>query len=242
MIHKVVCMGDSLTYGYLTEHNFEEYLLADLAGDWTVTNKGHSGHTTGQMLDRFADDVVALAPGAVTIWGGINDILQGDSTSTIESNLAAMYLAAHNAGIKVIALTISPFYDYAWNQGRQDKLDAVNAWIEALPSNVDYVVDAWTVLVDPNVTNTLLPAYSYGDGLHIIAAGDEAIATAIYNLNIWADAPSYARSTIANAIDWTDSEMLLGPLQMIAWSCAGAAGEPGAPTYIPTLMMMGMGN
>jgi hypothetical protein len=56
------------------------------------------------------------------------------------------------------------------------------------------------------------------------------------------DETLYARSTIANAIDWTGTEMILGPLQMIAWSCAGAAGEPGAPTYTPTLMMMGMGN
>jgi hypothetical protein len=38
------------------------------------------------------------------------------------------------------------------------------------------------------------------------------------------DETFYARSTIANAIDWTGTEMLLGPLQMIAWSCAGAGG------------------
>lgn len=39
-----------------------------------VVNKGASGEQTHEMLARFDDDVLALEPQMVIIWGFINDI------------------------------------------------------------------------------------------------------------------------------------------------------------------------
>src|SRR5262245_59940391 len=55
---------------------------ASYAADWKqphlpgylVTNRGVGGEETQQVLARFDRDVLALRPGAVIIWGSINNI------------------------------------------------------------------------------------------------------------------------------------------------------------------------
>ena len=55
---KILCLGDSLTYGMGVLHKERwSSLVAEQTG-YTVVNRGISGDTTGGMLARFERDVL----------------------------------------------------------------------------------------------------------------------------------------------------------------------------------------
>lgn len=180
---KIYCMGDSLTYNNVYETQLEN----DVGGWWTTVNKGISSETSAQMLARFNTDIISPGDAKyVVIWGAINSVMQDVTATSIEADLQAMYTMAHNAGIKVVAVNMSPFKGTAeWSAGRQAVLDGVNAWIAATAINVDYVIDVYSVLEDPGVPDTLLAAYDDGGHLHLTIAGYYAVGRAVYSGTTW---------------------------------------------------------
>jgi lysophospholipase L1-like esterase len=106
---QIVFMGDSIT---------EAWSLGDrrfFQRGWI--NRGISGQTTPQMLVRFPADVLALAPRAVHIMGGTNDIAGNTGPTTmdmIEGNIAAMVTLARANGIRVILAAAPPADAFAW--------------------------------------------------------------------------------------------------------------------------------
>ncbi|HLO74946.1 MAG TPA: GDSL-type esterase/lipase family protein, partial [Magnetospirillum sp.] len=78
----VVYMGDSITEGQYVEPalRWTDLLSFRLTRDYLDTpvnlmmvNKGVSGQTTRQGLERFGADVQALAPEVMTLQFGLND-------------------------------------------------------------------------------------------------------------------------------------------------------------------------
>jgi lysophospholipase L1-like esterase len=172
----IVAMGDSLTYN----GRYESTLLSLLGAGWTITNKGTSGQKTSQMLERFTTDVIDLAPGYVIIWGGVNDLFSSIATTT--SNLAAMYLAAQNANIKVISVNISPCGGVVYEgENTQTWLQTINSWIATPAENTDYRVDVYSALKDPDNLTHLLSTYDSGDHMHLSNAGYDVVANAIHD-------------------------------------------------------------
>lgn len=77
---KIVCFGDSLTYGYgVLEHIAYPYRLAkDLPEKypqyfWEIRNSGINGHTTREALIRLRGSVLQHKPQMVFILFGSND-------------------------------------------------------------------------------------------------------------------------------------------------------------------------
>ena len=95
--NRVVFIGNSITQGWKD---------ADPAffKDNPYINRGISGQTTPQMLLRFRQDVIALAPSVVVILAGTNDIAGNTGPATqamIEDNIAAMadHFDRHTHGV-----------------------------------------------------------------------------------------------------------------------------------------------
>jgi acyl-CoA thioesterase-1 len=181
----VYCMGDSLTYGVPTYNRYEDKLSSLLGAGWAVVNKGIGWQTTSQMLARFNADVLSHNPDWVIIWGGVNDVHTDVSAAAIESNLQSMYSQAHNAGIKVIAVSIGPFKPNAWTSTRQSVADSVNSWITNIATAVDFRIDVYSQLEDPSHPDQLLPAYDYGDHAHMTNAGYDLVGQTIYDGVNW---------------------------------------------------------
>lgn len=173
--HIIYTMGDSITA-------FDEYqsaLSSLLNNVFTIVNLGLGSDVTHNMIKRFSE-VTNGSGEYVIIMAGVNDIKNGGSSAGVEQNLQTMYNLAHNAGLKVIALTVTPFKGYGkWTANVQSVEDEVNAWISGA-ANVDYVIDAYSVLVDPENPNRILPLYDRGDHLHPNLKGEIKIAEAIY--------------------------------------------------------------
>lgn len=58
---KIVCIGDSITYGYNVDYNQSRIHPAKKTG-YEIINCGINGDTSGGMLARFYDDVITEKP------------------------------------------------------------------------------------------------------------------------------------------------------------------------------------
>lgn len=183
-------MGDSLT-----DDGTYIYTISSILGNtWYNYNYGRSGETTSQMLARFNTDIINKNnPSHVVILAGTNDVSGLTPAATIEANLQSMYTAAHNAGIKVIAVTITP----RTTTGPQLTIQqAVNTWIKTTATNVDYVVDPYVTLADPSNPTVLLPTYTT-DGLHMTVSGYTVLGTYIANNATWVAKVNSTNLTLA---------------------------------------------
>lgn len=70
---KIVCLGDSITWGYPWGPVYSWVKLAAESTGFTVVNKGVNGDTTEDLLLRFDKDVAALNPTHVILMAGTND-------------------------------------------------------------------------------------------------------------------------------------------------------------------------
>lgn len=167
---KVVCIGDSLTWGfpygprYSWVHMLEKILGIELI------NQGINGNTTGDMLYRFDRSVLNYQPTHVVIMGGTNDVFCQLSYDRIVLNLKTMIEKALADGIRVILGTPAGV-DYPEEERR---LTRVRQWIKdyAQENNLP-VIDFGAAFFDEQgrVRTELLLA----DGAHPTQKGYEAM-------------------------------------------------------------------
>ena len=108
---KIVLMGDSIT------ESWSSYSPDFFSNNSYLINKGISGETTSQMLDRFDADVLSLKPEGVIILAGINDIAQNTgyiSVSEIFYNVVLMTNLAQKNNINPVLCSVLPANKLAW--------------------------------------------------------------------------------------------------------------------------------
>jgi lysophospholipase L1-like esterase len=176
---RVVFMGDSITDAW-QQPRFGRLFL-----DRPWVDRGISGQTTPQMLVRFRPDVIELAPKAVVILAGTNDIAGNTGPMTdeqIEGNLASMSELASASGIKVILASITPVsaYHVSGTAAPQTtvrpmaRIRAVNEWIQTYARERGHVyLDYFSAMVD---ATGVLRAELSEDDLHPNARGYEIMA------------------------------------------------------------------
>lgn len=162
MINSIVCIGDSLTYGknwgYGSDlHKSLNIRLSEKYPCVSIVNLGVNGELTSNINARKAD-VNQYNPFRVIVWAGINDITQGVSAHTIESNLQSLYTYFDGLGYEVFAITITPTDNESTAQNTIRS--AVNAWIKNTASGIDRVIDAFTAIANPADITKRLPAYA----------------------------------------------------------------------------------
>jgi len=181
-------------------------LGASYAGGWPidriagieVVNKGVSGQTSFEVLERFERDVAALNPRAVILWGFINDIFRADdvnpASQRARDSYTRMIALARERGIEPILateVTIRP--PASW-------MNTLAAIVGALRGKESYQarinrhvidVDRWLVdlarregLLLLDFQSTLAERggmrraeFTQEDGSHITVAGYEALTT-----------------------------------------------------------------
>lgn len=96
---KIVCLGDSLTYGFGVRRSKVWTKIAQDALGMEIVNEGICGDTTNGMMGRFHSAVYEKKPAAVLIMGGVNDFIVGADLGNVKSNIMAM---AHQSIAKYI--------------------------------------------------------------------------------------------------------------------------------------------
>lgn len=192
--YKILALGDSIT----EQSNSHAYQLKAMGYNVTIVAK--SGENTQWMLNQINGiDLKSQGFTDLIILGGANDIPgstldENTLASNVKSRLTQIYNKAKSAEMRVIALTITPFYNYygKWSQSNQNALELVNSWIMAGGDhNIDVPIDANTIIADPADKKQILDAYddfyptpsgatyaAHARSIHFNAAGHTAIVNA----------------------------------------------------------------
>lgn len=120
---KIVCLGDSLTYGYPYGPTYSWVSYAARESGLNLLNAGVNGDTILDMARRFQRDVLERKPRAVVILGGTNDAFCSEITldQTVYYMEAMLREAINNDIQPVIGLPlpvddplVSPKLDRIW--------------------------------------------------------------------------------------------------------------------------------
>ena len=185
---KIVCLGDSLTYGYGVKRSeswcrkLEEKLNA------TILNKGINGDTTSGMLARFERDVLAEKPDVLLFIGGTNDIFLSENTDIAKNNIAAIVQQSLSVGILPIIGCPSPIHEelvegkwklYMENTNIVETLKQYHEWLNLYSNTYDVkLIDFYTEFCSDNIIQDKLKYYL--DGIHLTGEGNSLIADIIY--------------------------------------------------------------
>lgn len=99
---KIVCLGDSITYGFPHGPEYSWVKMLDDLIDGEAINCGINGNTTTDMLARFDRTVLRFNPTHLIIMGGINDVMCRESYDRITTNLRLMAERTMENGIQPI--------------------------------------------------------------------------------------------------------------------------------------------
>ncbi|NCB51680.1 MAG: arylesterase [Clostridia bacterium] len=179
---RIVCLGDSLTYGFGLRRGQDWVSLAALATGHELINKGVCGDTTGGMLARLATGVLELKAEAVVIMGGTNDILTSGSDAAARNNMAAIVQQALSAGVApIVGIPIPadpPRVREEWLKladfdDANRVLFSYSEWLKKYCDvfNVPVVDFSGIFIKDGHIRGEL-----YFDGLHPNAIGNDAMA------------------------------------------------------------------
>ena len=138
---RIVALGDSTTAGtpgFLSPleappsgrgDETSQYLwwLMQAHPEWQVMNRSVNGERSDQIRARFTRDVIDAKASIVIIIAGVNDIYQGRSAGAVIEQLRAMYQAAAQSGVRVVAGSIVPFNTATPDQNA--RMREVNTWI-----------------------------------------------------------------------------------------------------------------
>lgn len=137
---RIVCMGDSLTYGYGVKRAAAwPALVSHMLEDVEIINRGISGDTTSGMMSRFEKDVLEKNPQTMFLMGGSNDIFFSHSIAGAKNNIAAMVNRCFYEGIKVILgvpfeicypALIDTWAYYAKQPGVSELSEKYQEWLE----------------------------------------------------------------------------------------------------------------
>ncbi len=209
----IVTLGDSLTDGFRSttnaNHRWPDYLVTRLqktpiVNTLGVVNAGITGNAV--LTNLYGINALARLPSDVMaqpnlrylcVLEGANDIVSSNATSA--SLIQAYDLLidrAHEAGVKIIFGTITPFYNAGIpNPPAMEAIrQTINAWIRA-GVGFDGFIDFDAAIRDPHDPRIILPAYDSGDHAHPNDAGYAAMAQAV-NLELFGATSNAASVTV----------------------------------------------
>jgi len=124
---RVVFMGDSITELWQVAH--PEFFSGGFI------DRGIGAQTTGQILLRFRQDVIALKPSVVHIIAGTNDVAGNGGPTTLETiknNIASMVDLAAANDIRVVVGSVPPAGGFPWRPSVGDPAQIIvgfNVWL-----------------------------------------------------------------------------------------------------------------
>lgn len=138
--NKYLALGDSITASscsYADKIDADKIAIASKQTSWMLS----------QIKDMDLKGYKYL-----TILGGVNDITSLPATTAVtqaKKNLTAIYKKAHADGLKVVAITMSPWRYPSWSPTRHEMTLQLNEWIRNKgDGNIDIVVDFYNVVKD----------------------------------------------------------------------------------------------
>lgn len=173
---KLICIGDSLTYGYgvSSKSCWTELLKKHL--NMEVINKGINGDTTSGILSRSYKDIIQENPDYAIYMAGTNDMLMERRLDSVKDNIKLLINEAkENNIIPIIALQppiiaehAKIYWDEKINYEKVNRnLSDYTIWVKIYSeANNITLVNFYDRFVSQNNIKSL-----YSDGIHPNAEG-----------------------------------------------------------------------
>lgn len=188
---KIVCLGDSLTFGFGVSRTHCWTSILERDYNITIINKGINGDTTGGMLARFHQDVLSHKPDMVFLMGGANDIFTSGTSSHARSNIASLVQQSLAAcikpvlciGVPIIVSQIPSIWKSLTDFSvAETELLSYYAWLHTYARTFSVpCVDFYHYFADIDEATRI--SY-YLDGLHMNQAGHIQMAQCIKDCNL----------------------------------------------------------
>jgi len=174
--HVIVCDGNSL--GDSRASSYPITLENSLGPPWVVYNPSFSGNTVSNNIDRAPEHVDAhyrasQAQHIVVIWEICNSLFFGATRDTTYEQYKKYCLARKALGWKVIAVTVTPHYNYLLTPTFNEDAAAINADMRL--HYRDYADELADVAASPQLGDASNKTY-YADGVHMTDAGYAVVA------------------------------------------------------------------
>lgn len=159
---KLLCIGDSLTYGYETEISNRWANLLEQELEITVLNAGINGDTTTGIFSRFIPLIKDFKPTHVLIYGGTNDLWFGLKNEFIISNIYAMCKQALHYNVYPLVGIPTPCFNFEeLNVIEENYQERINQFQDNL---IEFCSSKDITYIDFN--EGILNAYFMEDGIH----------------------------------------------------------------------------
>lgn len=181
---QIVFIGDSITDLYVLDDHYADLPLA-------TYNRGIGGDTTKGVLNRLQVSAFDIAPAAIVLMIGTNDINAGEENSAIVQRYGQIIDEIYAAlpDVKLYCMSVIPQNEQIETYGSiqvaqtTQKILALNQEIQALAQQRGATyLDLFSLLADEN--NRLIRDYS-DDGLHLNSRG-LAVWTDLLKPYLWA--------------------------------------------------------
>ncbi|MDD4237303.1 MAG: macro domain-containing protein [Desulfotomaculaceae bacterium] len=180
---QVVCLGDSITYGYPYGPESSWVAFSSKLVGLSLVNEGMNGDSSRGMLERLQYDVLQTTPAYVIILGGANDVLLGSNLEELQYNIKVMAAKAFEAGICPVlgmpppALLSGGFVPASLAGKLAVAMENIGCWIRAFAEQEQLpVLDFYTPMLDPQTGKANL--HYYTDGAHPNQKGYRELARA----------------------------------------------------------------
>lgn len=180
---KLMCIGDSLTYGFGVPREAAWTYLIEKEMGCEVINRGICGDTTGGMIARAYADLNSLKPSHMMIIGGTNDLIFDVPVEVIMANLSALVFHAISNGAIPILGTPIPVLEQAADYWKPIKnVSCLNENIKKLCVEAE----KFSACHNINFINLFrhfenADSGYYFDGLHLTDEGNRFLSRLIYN-------------------------------------------------------------
>jgi lysophospholipase L1-like esterase len=204
---KVVCLGDSITFGQLDVGGTAttpwparlQALLREYYANSniTVVNAGVSGDTTASMITRFAADVRAQDPHLIVFNGGTNDSREANGVSLDTYRANVEQILALCRPTPVVVMGITPRFKEQRSADGEGVVHFYRGVLQqlAVASGIPYV-DTYTRLMALYKSRAIAAGYLSSDGSHYSEdgyryIGDLVFATAFVNEDLFMSPGQY---------------------------------------------------
>lgn len=179
MKKKLVFIGNSIVNGFPWKRSQCFVSLVREATGFDVINKGINGDTTGNIIRRFDNDVIAHRPDTVFILTGTNDFIYDELTpDQVYSNLISLSETAAAEGITPVLVTPLPvdaeMASRLWMAGSGTDYDTINRQLRQLS---ELIRNCGLEYIDLN--SEYRRCGLYHDGVHPTPEGHGFIAQVI---------------------------------------------------------------
>jgi lysophospholipase L1-like esterase len=182
---QIVALGDSLTYGWMTQYGFLNYLEILIKKKYPnsevlITNKGVPGDTAVDGLHRLERDVIRLSPDLVFIQFALNDAYSGLSANDFQKNIESIIVKIKNRlNSEIVLLTSVAIQDNNMNKVANKFYMKISESGKKYNLPVIYVHEYWEKRISSGVKHSQLVQY---DGVHPTEKGYELMAEAVFEL------------------------------------------------------------